>query len=241
MDNRYLLETPILDFSNPSIQSLIKQRQWDQGETKSQIAAIYQFVKDEIPFGYNHSDDIVASQVLADGYGQCNTKGNLLMALLRAIGIECRFHGFTIEKELQNGAIPSILIGITPDYILHSWVEVRMDNQWLNLEGFILDKEYLYAVQSMFCQVSGSFSGYGIATNCLSAPKVEWDGTDTYIQKEGIHDDFGVFDSPDAFYQQHGTNLTGLKRFFYKYLIRHIINSNVQRIRSKTKAQRSFH
>ncbi|MFT5529960.1 MAG: transglutaminase-like putative cysteine protease, partial [Alteromonadaceae bacterium] len=45
-------------------------------------------------------DDISASDVLADGYGQCNTKGNLLMALLRGLGIQCRFQGFTIDQQL---------------------------------------------------------------------------------------------------------------------------------------------
>ena len=31
---------------------------------------------------------------------QCNTKGNLLMALLRGLGIQCRFQGFTIDQQL---------------------------------------------------------------------------------------------------------------------------------------------
>lgn len=41
-------------------------------------------VRDDIVFGYNIDDEIPASKVLADGYGQCNTKGTLFMALLRA-------------------------------------------------------------------------------------------------------------------------------------------------------------
>ena len=75
-------------------------------------------------FGYNQSDDIAASDVLADGYGQCNTKGNLLMALLRALAIPCRFHGFTIDQQLQKGAIPTYVFWLAPKYIIHSWVEV---------------------------------------------------------------------------------------------------------------------
>ena len=56
-------------------------------------------------------------------------------------------------------------------------------------------------------------------------------GQDTYIQKEGIADDFGVFDSPDAFYARHGSNLSGLKRWLYRRVIRHAMNRNVARIR----------
>ena len=58
-----------------------------------------------------------------------------------------------------------------------------------------------------------------------------WRGQDTYIQKEGIADDFGVFDSPDAFYARHGSNLSGLKRWLYRRVIRHAMNRNVARIR----------
>jgi transglutaminase-like putative cysteine protease len=66
---------------------------------------VYDFVRNEIAFGYNAGDELPASAVLADGIGQCNTKATLLMALMRAVGIACRFHGFTIDKPLQKGAI----------------------------------------------------------------------------------------------------------------------------------------
>ncbi len=39
------------------------------------IGAAYDFVRNEILFGYNRTDAIPATEVLADGYGQCNTKG----------------------------------------------------------------------------------------------------------------------------------------------------------------------
>lgn len=55
-------------------------------------------MRDEIAFGYNESVDLPASRVLAAGFGQCNTKGTLLMALLRALDVPCRFHGFTLAK-----------------------------------------------------------------------------------------------------------------------------------------------
>jgi len=61
-------------------------------------------VRDDIRFGYNASDDLPASRVLADRIGQRNTKSTLLMALLRAVDVLCRFHGFTIDKALQKGA-----------------------------------------------------------------------------------------------------------------------------------------
>lgn len=233
MNPNYLSATKILDFKNNNIQSLILLRNWKLLDDYNKIGAVYTFVKDEVKFGYNQSDDIAASEVLLDGYGQCNTKGNLLMALLRALGIQCRFHGFTIDQQLQKGAIPSYVFWLAPKYIIHSWVEVYFEDKWINLEGFILDGLYLNSIQSKFSQTKESFCGYGIATKCLEKPETDWTGKDTYIQKEGIHDDFGIYDSPDAFYTERGTNLSGIRRWAYQKMIRHIINWNVQRLRAK--------
>ena len=127
MNANYLEKTKILDFDDQSIQSLIAERNWQTLDDYNKIGAAYTFVKEEIQFGYNRSDDIAASEVLADGYGQCNTKGNLLMVLLRALGIQCRFHSFTIDQQLQKGAIPSYVFWLAPKYIIHSWVEVLYD------------------------------------------------------------------------------------------------------------------
>ena len=82
---RWRQATALLDYGHPSIQSLITQRGWMHFSEDERIGAVYNFVRDGIAFGYNASDDLPASTVLADGIGQCNTKGTLLMALLRAV------------------------------------------------------------------------------------------------------------------------------------------------------------
>lgn len=81
---KYLRETKMLDYSSKNIQRLIQERNWNDIEVFERLKSIYNFVRDEILFGYNIDDNISASKVLADGYGQCNTKGTLFMALLRA-------------------------------------------------------------------------------------------------------------------------------------------------------------
>jgi len=229
----FLKETPMLDFNQPQIQDLIAQRKWRGLSQYDAIAAIYHYVRDEIRFGYNADDRLSASQVLNDGYGQCNTKGTLLMALLRAVGVPTRFHGFTIYNDLQRGAIPNYLFILAPERIIHSWVEVYQDGRWLNLEGYIIDKAYLKQIQKSFTGQCQSFSGFGIATKCLAEPDIDWRGEDTYIQSEGIADDFGVFNQPDDFYSHHGSNLSGVKKLLFRYLLRHLMNLNVNRIRTK--------
>ena len=227
----YLIATPMLDFENPAIQALITQQQWRSLSPYDAIGAVHDYVRDQLAFGYNKSDTLKASTVLKDGYGQCNTKGTLLMALLRALGIECRLHGFTIFNALQKGAIPNYLFALARKRIIHSWVEVKLNDQWLNLEGYIIDQAYLAQVQATFAGQCQSFSGYGIATPCLASPNVHWQGQSTYIQKEGIADDFGLYEQPDAFYAAHGSNLSGLKRWLFAYGLRHLMNMNVKRIR----------
>ena len=51
-------------------------------------------------------------------------------------------------KSLQKGAISGVWYKISPKNILHSWVEINVNNQWYSLEGVILDKEYLTALQN---------------------------------------------------------------------------------------------
>lgn len=235
--NRQLAETLLLDFRHPNIQEIVRGRGWVDLPVYDRIGAAYNFVRDEIAFGYNESDDLPASRVLADGIGQCNTKSTLLMALLRALDIPCRFHGFTIDKALQKGAITGLAYALAPRDILHSWVEVWFDGKWVNLEGFILDRKYLGSLQQRFGDIEGAFCGFGVATPDLQNPAVDWVGRDTYIQKDGINADLGIVDDPDTFYQQRGVNLSGLKRWLFRTFIRHWMNRNVERIREATVAK----
>ena len=145
--DRYLEKTAMLDLDNDDIQKLIQQRGWRSMGEYERIRAIYDFVRDEILFGYNTDDGIPASKVLKDGYGQCNTKGTLFMALLRACGVRCRVHGFTIDKKLQKGAMTGFVYKNAPDDIFHSWVEVCCEGKWYELEAFILETAYLRQVQ----------------------------------------------------------------------------------------------
>lgn len=225
-----LAPTRLLDFDAEPIAKLIQDRNWPSMTTFERIGAIYDFVRNEIAFGYNRADDIPASQVLADGFGQCNTKGTLLMALLRGVGIRCRLHGFTIHKGLQRGVVPELIYPLAPQEILHSWVEIDFEGAWVNLEGFILDEVFLNVLQASFPS-SNRLCGYGAGTDCLSAPPVTWDGQDTYIQRTGIVQDFGVFDTPDSFYAAHEQSFGWLKGVLYRHIIRHWMNARVRALR----------
>jgi hypothetical protein len=227
-----LAPTRLLDFDHPAIEALVDARGWTALAPHERIGAAYDFVRDEVAFGYNRADDIPASEVLREGHGQCNTKATLLMALLRALGVPCRLHSFTIHKALQRGVVPELVYPIAPDRILHSWIEVAYEGGWVNLEGFILDRAFLAALQGRFAPTSESLVGYGVGTDRLSAPGVEWTGVDTAIQSTGISRDLGLFDTPDDFYAAHDQAFGRLRGALYRGVIRHWMNHRVAGIRA---------
>ena len=229
---KYLKETKMLDYSSKNIQRLIQKKNWNNIEVFERLKSIYNFVRDEILFGYNIDDNISASKVLADGYGQCNTKGTLFMALLRACNIPCRVHGFTIDKKLQKGAMTGIVYKNAPQNVFHSWVEVNFENKWYELEAFILDMEYLRKLQRKNSHCTGAFCGYGVAVKDFKNPIIDFDRNNTYIQSEGINQDFGVYDSPDDLLKEHHQEMSVIKAFLYRNLGRHLMNRNVNKIRN---------
>lgn len=222
--------TPLLDYTDSSLQGLLASRGWANLEPRERARQIYLHVRDEIPFGYNSQDAIPASQVLADGYGQCNTKTILLMALLRAAGIPCRFHGATIHKSLQKGVVTGIAYRFAPDDIMHSWAEIEIDGRWIALEGVILDEPYLDGLRSAVCS-TGPLLGYGAGTEDIARPQIDFVGDDTFIQATGVNNDLGIYDDPDAFYAEAGGNFGGVTALVFKVWVRHRMNRRVARIR----------
>ncbi len=226
----HLAKTRLLDFDALSITKLIEERGWAELPRYNRIGAGYDYVRNEITFGCDRADDIPDSEILADGYGQCNTKGTLLIALLRGVGVRCRLHGFTIHKALQRGVVPELVYPLVPSEILHSWVEVDLGDGWVNLEGFILDAPFLQTLQQKFRETD-SLCGYGVGTECLSAPPVTWSGNDTYIQKTGIVRDLGTVNAPDDFYSKHRQNFGFVRDLLYRHVIRRWMNARVRTIR----------
>ena len=229
MFRQYLSTTPLLDFSNPAIQALVKENGWATLSTDLRIGAVYDFVRNEILFGFNARDTLTASQVLEEGYGHCNTKTTLLMALLRAVDVPCRFHGFTIAHRVQRGIIPDVVYPVVSKNLLHGWAEVFFEGQWIELEGFVLDYEILNALQDAFPDTE-RLCAYGVGTDRLHDPQVVWRGANTHIQRTGINNDLGVFDAPDAFFQYH-SQMTGWRGLMYRNFLRHWMNHRVSRLR----------
>ena len=78
----------------------------------------------------------------------------------------------------------------------------------------------------------GAFCGYGVAVKDFKNLMIDFNRNNTYIQSEGINQDFGVYDSPDDLLKAHHQEMSAIKAFLYKHFGRHLMNRNVKKIRN---------
>ena len=60
---------------------------------------------------------------------------------------------------------------------------------------------------------------------------IDFDRNSTYIQSEGITQDFGIYDCPDDLLKEHHQEMSAAKAFLYRHPGRHLMNRNVKKIR----------
>ena len=232
MENRYLRETRMLDYGNARIKGLVKERKWEALDEYQKIGAIYDYVRNNIRFGYNRSDLLSADEVLSDGYGQCNTKATLLMTLLRAVGIPCRLHGSEVDKHFQEGVTSGIIAALAPDTVVHTWAEVCYQGRWIALEGVITDEPYICAIKRQYWENEGPFAHCAISVPDLQGLSLEWKGTDIFVQNGSVVKDYGVFDDPDTFFETHPQTWNKIKDLAYVHYGRKKMNRTVGEIRA---------
>lgn len=232
MNKDYVSETDLLNYTAPEITSLVTANAWNTLDDYHKIEAIYAYVQNKILFGYNVSDTLTATEVLKDGIGQCNTKATLLMALFRSVNIPCRLHAFYVSKSFQRGTTNFIIDFLAPSNILHTWVEVWYDEHWVALEGVITDLAYVRSIQAKYSNHTAPFQGYAIATKNLKDIEITWKGHPTYIQKEAIVQDIGIFTSPDELYAHYAQPMSFVSAFLYAHIGCHIMTRRVTRLRN---------
>lgn len=221
----------MLNYLAPQIADLINKQKWNDLNEFEKIGAIYDYVQNKILLGYNKYDNLTATQVLADGIGQCNTKATLLMALLRAVGVPCRLHGTKVTKVFQRSLMPKIMAKLAPPLIVHTWAEVYYNGEWLSLEGVITDKAYISGLQKKFPDYNGKFFDYAVAVKDFSNLQIDWKGENTTVQQQAVIKDIGVYDTPDDFYAVYKQEYRGIKKFMYENIGRKIMTKKVVKIR----------
>ena len=233
--NEYLQATRLVNLDAPVVREAAARLVQGTATPREAALRIYHFCRDEIKFGYNRRDDIPASKVLRDGYGQCNTKSVLLVALLRVANIPARFHLAQVDKAVQWGVMPPLAYRFAPDKVTHTWVEAHLNDRWIVLEGVIMDKPYFLAARRLLLE-SGRPMGYAIGlppetlADCADGSCIDWDGdSDVISQMTAVVADFGSAVDPEEFYRQH--SVTGLRGLLYERHASQEMTGRAERIR----------
>jgi len=186
--NRNLESTELCDWENPQIMEIAEEITRGSGSQEAAALKIFYFVRDQIAFSISDSRT-KASRTLKRRAGECGTKTNLHVALLRASGIPARFHISRCRSEVLRGVIPDWLFTRMPEIASHFWPEVYLSGRWMACEG-LLDKTLFEALVSI-----GSIDSDQI-------PTIDWDGTnDLVLLQNWIVDDLGTMASFDDVYE----------------------------------------
>jgi hypothetical protein len=200
-----LLHDPnkIFDVDAPAIRELIKERNWDKLVDKNKIVRILNFVKNDIVFGFSKKPLLSASQVLSEGRGYSLTKSILLKTLLDSCGILCRFHAFTVNKELYQGLTSPLNYNMLPNNLISAWIEVFYENQWLVADGVLLDAAYFESLQGDFHEAQKEFAGFGCSIFLEGNIHTVWNGKNhTYCQRAAITRDLGLIEEFEWFFSE---------------------------------------
>ncbi|MFX0108181.1 MAG: transglutaminase family protein [Candidatus Hodarchaeota archaeon] len=177
--SQFLKPTELCDWDNPDILRKAKDVTRESKSQKEAALKIFYFVRDEIVFSINNSKT-KASQALRKGFGDCGSKTNLHVALLRASEIPARYHLSKCSSDALKGIVPEWLLNRLPKVVSHFWPEVCLSEKWIACEG-MLDRD-LYI---------------GLLSRDLldrdKIPAIDWDGeNDSIILKPWLVEDCGI-------------------------------------------------
>ncbi len=75
----------LADYTNPIVKDKALALIRNQETIQDKITAIFLYVRDDIKLQFPDEGDLIkASQTIKYGYGQCNNKANLFLALLKS-------------------------------------------------------------------------------------------------------------------------------------------------------------
>lgn len=228
-----MLQDPnkIFNQDSPEIQNLIKEKKWRRFGEKNRILQIFNYVKNDIRFGFPKKALLSASQVVNEGRANAFNKSILLKTLLDASGILCRFHAFTVKKEIYNDIVPPLRFKLLPNHLISAWVEVFFDGQWIVIDGVQLDEKYFNNISKKFHEAQKEFVGYGCALYLESGYQTDWDGkTHSYNQRAAITRDHGVIEEFEWFFEEFAKDIKQLRKIRSKKT-----NLNIKKIRDPKK------
>ncbi len=152
-----LAPTKMVQSDHPDIIALVRRVAPDDLPQNEKARRIFNFVRDEIKFGFGpRFYDLTASHIAGLRRGYCNTKGTLIVAMLRAASIPARQVFVDIDASILSGIVDPG----TP-FVDHSYVEILLGETWLATDAYIVDSRLFAAAQKRL-KAEGKSLGYGV-------------------------------------------------------------------------------
>lgn len=203
---------------------------------------IHDYVRDNLRYGFtNKFDEASPMETLSAGVGHCNPQTTLFVSMLRAVGIEARYHFVTLSGEILRGVLPN-----PPSEISHGFAEVRLNGKWLKVDSYIVDPDHAAGALARL-EREGRDVGYGIH----SKGRVTWDGrSDSFSQfadSKMMIEDQGTWEEAEDFFASRGFRHR-IGPFSFSSLFRTIpatffsvfgvfVESRINRLRAEASAQ----
>jgi Transglutaminase-like superfamily len=197
----YLTASGLIQTTHPKIVALANEITIEATSAREAAVLIHNWVRDQILFGLPpRFYETTATESLDAKVGYCNTKVSLFSALLRAKNIPTRIRVVDLSAEVLSGVIDPG----TPN-VDHSLTEVFLDDQWLQVDSYVVDKPLAEAARKKLV-ANQRIAGFGIHLN----GSTQWNGrTHSFIQcmNDGVIPnyvlkDHGLFSDVNEFYQK---------------------------------------
>ncbi|MEM9187810.1 MAG: transglutaminase-like domain-containing protein [Myxococcota bacterium] len=201
------------------------------GSPREKARAIFHFVRDEIQFGFTpYFDGATPNDTLALRLGHCNPQSALFASLLRAAGVPATQHFVDISNEIIADLFPPY--AAPPSRITHSYTEVELDGESLDVDGYILDPTFHRSALALLSDEDRTI-GYGAHAEGV----VTWDGRVSSMSQLAdpgmVLADHGTFEDPAEFYDSdaYRQRLGAIGGFFYRAFALDPINARIHAIR----------
>ena len=218
--------TKLADSDHPLVKATAQRLTAGETSTRRRIEKLFYYVRDDIAFGFPDAGDRVkASQTIALGMGQCNTKTTLFLALCKALGLPARVHFSLIRKDIQKGLFTGLAYRLMPPLLSHSWLEVQVDGTWRRLDAYINDEPF-YKAGKRELRRCGWDTGYSIACSAGESSAAFSLDTEKFVQMDAVVDDHGVWDDPADYY---ASSLYRNRPGFFKLLAYRLLVGSINR------------
>jgi hypothetical protein len=231
----WLCSTRLLDLDDPKLRiQAMRITQLATTPTRKAVA-LHDFVK-SLPFGCVAGfDHVPAAAVLKAGRGDCHTKGTLLVAMLRSVGVPARLRFVTLSSAFLKG-----IIDVPQSTITHAVAEVYLDGRWVQTDTYVTDS-LLEAQAAQLLSQTGCLVGYGIHVRGMHF----WDGRHAAHAQYNVSDpaslplhDWGVAHDPEHFYssKDHAELALGWLTRAKWMLAAALVNRRVEQVRTQPRA-----